>query len=305
MRNVAAGRIHPSRRALTVRGEAVETTAAGGTTTGLSTLSSPGSVACAISNPGLVTGYARTRGDAPRAAICTGRASHDLSSLLLRAPAPARPACDPANPCTRRTHMEACHVPIHPPSPPRTASAADRTRHRNRASSPRAGGQFMVATGPATRRMRVVRVPTRAGGQRGRHGGRRRIPVQRRQQLFCTGLYQRRRAAWPAPATVGQGTSPAVALAPDGRAVTAWEGGPFNAPVIQASVRPPGGTWSAPVTVGTDARGPLIGIDRSGDAIIAWAGGTGTIHAASLPAGGSWTPGTPGPPITAAGWPSR
>jgi hypothetical protein len=67
--------------------------------------------------------------------------------------------------------------------------------------------------------------------------------------------------AWPAPATVGQGTSPAVALAPDGRAVTAWEGGPFTAPVIQASVRPPGGTWSAPVTVGTDARGPLIGID--------------------------------------------
>ena len=93
---------------------------------------------------------------------------------------------------------------------------------------------------------------------------------------------------WPAPATVGQGTNPAVALAPDGRAVTAWEGGPFTAPVIQASIRPPGGTWSAPVTVGTDARGPLIGIDRSGNTIIAWAGGTGTIHTASLPAGGSW-----------------
>ena len=95
---------------------------------------------------------------------------------------------------------------------------------------------------------------------------------------------------WPAPATVGQGTSPAVALAPDGRAVTAWDGGPFNAPVIQASVRPPGGTWSTPVTVGTDARGPLIGIDRAGNAIIAWAGAAGTIHTASLPAGGSWTP---------------
>lgn len=95
---------------------------------------------------------------------------------------------------------------------------------------------------------------------------------------------------WPAPATVGEGTSPAVALAPDGRVVTAWAGGPFTAPVIQASVRPPGGTWSAPVTVGTDARGPLIGIDRSGNAIIAWAGATGTIHTASLPAGGSWTP---------------
>ena len=95
---------------------------------------------------------------------------------------------------------------------------------------------------------------------------------------------------WPAPATVGQGASAAVALAPDGRAVTAWDGGPYTAPVIQASVRPPGGTWSAPVTVGTDARGPLIGIDRSGNAIIAWMGATGTIHTASLPAGGSWTP---------------
>src|SRR6516165_3673141 len=95
---------------------------------------------------------------------------------------------------------------------------------------------------------------------------------------------------WPAPATVGRGASAAVALAPDGRAVTAWLGGPYTAPVIQASIRPLGGTWSAPVTVGTDARGPLIGIDRSGNAIIAWMGATGTIHTASLPAGGSWTP---------------
>jgi len=95
---------------------------------------------------------------------------------------------------------------------------------------------------------------------------------------------------WLGPATVGQGASAAVALAPDGRAVTAWDGGPYTAPVIQASVRPPGGTWSAPVTVGADARGPLIGIDRSGNAIIAWMGATGTIHTASLPAGGSWTP---------------
>jgi hypothetical protein len=34
----------------------------------------------------------------------------------------------------------------------------------------------------------------------------------------------------------------------------------------------------------------LIGIDRSGNAIIAWMGATGTIHTASLRAGGSWTP---------------
>ena len=106
--------------------------------------------------------------------------------------------------------------------------------------------------------------------------------------LVCTSANGQ---TWPAPATVGQGATPVVALAPDGRAVTAWEGGPFTAPVIQASVRPPGGTWSTPVTVGTDARAPLIGIDRSGNAIIGWPGAAGDdIHTASLPAGGSWTP---------------
>lgn len=68
----------------------VGTTVAGGAKTGLSTPGSPGSVACAISNPGLVTGYTRTGGDAPRAVICPGRALHDLSSLLL--PAPSRRA---------------------------------------------------------------------------------------------------------------------------------------------------------------------------------------------------------------------
>lgn len=95
-----------------------------GTTTGLSTLSSPGSIACAISNPGLVTGYARTGGDAPRAVICPGRALRDLSSLLLPAPAPARPACDPTNPRTRRTHREGLSCPD-----PSAASASHCQHH--------------------------------------------------------------------------------------------------------------------------------------------------------------------------------
>jgi hypothetical protein len=94
---------------------------------------------------------------------------------------------------------------------------------------------------------------------------------------------------WSAPVTLGQGANPAVALAPNGRAVAAWEGGPYYAPVVEASVLPPGGTWSAPVAVGADARAPVIGIDGSDNAIVAWPGATGTVHTASLPAGGSWT----------------
>lgn len=82
-----------------------------GTTTGLSTLGGPGSVAYTINNPGLVTGYARMGGDAPQAVICPDRALHDLNSLLLPASAPARPACDPTNPCTRRTHREGLSCP--------------------------------------------------------------------------------------------------------------------------------------------------------------------------------------------------
>lgn len=98
---------------------------------------------------------------------------------------------------------------------------------------------------------------------------------------------------WSAPITVGQGVSPAVALAPDGRVVVAWEGGTFAATDIEASVRAPGGAWSAPVVVSTvgSPGAPLIGIDGSGDAVIGYVqGATGTIATASLRAGGSWTP---------------
>jgi hypothetical protein len=95
---------------------------------------------------------------------------------------------------------------------------------------------------------------------------------------------------WSAPRTVDPGENPAVAIAPNGRAVVAWEGGPVTAPVIQASVLPPGGTWSAPVNVSTDTfGGPVIGMDGSGNAIVAWTGSAKQIRTASLPAGGNWT----------------
>jgi hypothetical protein len=97
--------------------------------------------------------------------------------------------------------------------------------------------------------------------------------------------------SWSAPVTLDTGANPAVAIAPNGRVVVAWEGGPATASVIQASVRAPGSsTWSAPVNVSTDTfGGPVIGMDGSGNTIAAWAGGAGEIRTASLPAGGSWT----------------
>jgi hypothetical protein len=94
---------------------------------------------------------------------------------------------------------------------------------------------------------------------------------------------------WSAPVTLAQGVSPAVAIAPDGRAVTVWEGGPGTAATVQASVRPPGGQWSTAVTLTTDFGHPVIGIDGSGNAIAAWAAASGAIDTASLPAGGTWT----------------
>jgi hypothetical protein len=103
---------------------------------------------------------------------------------------------------------------------------------------------------------------------------------------------------WSAPVTIAaSGGNAAVALSANGRAVVVWDGGTATAPVLQASVMPSGGIWSAPVTIGAltaGARAPLVAMDGSGNAIVAWAGSTGSkvkgpVYTASLPAGGSWT----------------
>jgi hypothetical protein len=106
--------------------------------------------------------------------------------------------------------------------------------------------------------------------------------------------------AWSAPVSVAAGgTDAAVALAANGRAVVVWHGGTATAPLLQASTQATlGGTWSAPVTIGAinvGAQAPIIGIDGSGNAVVAWSGATATtvlgpILTASLPAGGTWTP---------------
>ena len=96
------------------------------------------------------------------------------------------------------------------------------------------------------------------------------------------------------------GPHPAMALGPDGRAVALW-GSTVGCPaacsyILQASVRPPGGSWGAPVTLSTElnwgAGGLMLGMDGSGDAIAAWVGFyADASHYAVLPAGGgSWGP---------------
>ena len=104
---------------------------------------------------------------------------------------------------------------------------------------------------------------------------------------------------WSVPVTIAAGgTDAAVALAANGRAVVVWHGGSATAPLLQASTEAtPGGPWSAPVTIGAinvGAQAPIIAIDGSGNAIVAWSAATATnvlgpISTASLPAGGTWT----------------
>jgi hypothetical protein len=100
---------------------------------------------------------------------------------------------------------------------------------------------------------------------------------------------------WSAPVTLSTGEdaapAPVVAVAPNGRVVVVWVGGPGTAPVVQSSILPPGGTWSAPVNVSTDIFGdPVIGMDGSGNAIVTCLGGSRQIRTASLPASSTtWT----------------
>jgi len=96
------------------------------------------------------------------------------------------------------------------------------------------------------------------------------------------------------------GQHPVMALSPNGRAVALW-GSTVGCPaacsyILQASVRPPGGSWGAPVTLSTElnwgAGGLTLGMDGSGNAIAAWVGFyAGASHYAVLPASGSsWGP---------------
>ncbi len=95
------------------------------------------------------------------------------------------------------------------------------------------------------------------------------------------------------------GQHPVVTLSPDGHAVALW-GAAAGCPaaceyIVQAAVRPPGGSWGAPVTLSTElyfgGGGLVLGMDGSGNAVAAWVGSyADASHYAVLPAGGSWGP---------------
>ena len=91
-----------------------------------------------------------------------------------------------------------------------------------------------------------------------------------------------------------------MAVGPTGRVVAVW-GSVVGCPaacsyILQASVRPPGGSWGAPVTLSTELNwgtgGVTLGMDGAGDAIAAWVGFyADASHYAVLPAAsGTWGP---------------
>jgi hypothetical protein len=77
---------------------------------------------------------------------------------------------------------------------------------------------------------------------------------------------------WSGPTTVGAGQEVAAAIAPNGRAMLVWEdvdpsSGAYS---VQASILPPGGSWSIPVTLNIAYGRPSIKMDGSGNAIALW-----------------------------------
>jgi PKD domain len=84
-----------------------------------------------------------------------------------------------------------------------------------------------------------------------------------------------------------------------GNAYVSWRLSGTTSNVVQASVRPPGGSFSSPQTLskpGHDAFRPDVAVDARGDAVVAWEQTTATsqlVDAAARPAGAtSWGAGT-------------
>ena len=86
------------------------------------------------------------------------------------------------------------------------------------------------------------------------------------------------------------------AVSPKGRAVAVWECPKGGNTIVQAAVRPLGGTWSAPRDLsapGHDAHVPQVAVDRTGDALAVWARSNGTdvvVQGAERRAAGDWLP---------------
>jgi hypothetical protein len=91
----------------------------------------------------------------------------------------------------------------------------------------------------------------------------------------------------------------AVAVTPAGQTVALWGDLPCSTctAVVEAAVHPAGGSWGAPVTLGTNldlsTGGLVLGVDGSGNVIAGWVVSPGDATDAALKAGSSsWGPAT-------------
>ena len=105
---------------------------------------------------------------------------------------------------------------------------------------------------------------------------------------------------WLPAETISSGTShaytPRIALSDTGSAVAVWRWWRSGYFVIQAALRSPDGSWSAPEDLsapGEDSRPPRVAMDAAGAAVAAWIRPTGSntmAFAAYRPAAGPWEP---------------
>ena len=103
---------------------------------------------------------------------------------------------------------------------------------------------------------------------------------------------------WQAPVDLsvagGDAVIPQVALDAHGDATAVWIRSNGTNYIVQAAIRPAGGTWQAPVDLsvpGHEAREPGIAVNAQGDATAVWRRSNGTdyiVQAAIHPAGGTW-----------------
>ena len=108
--------------------------------------------------------------------------------------------------------------------------------------------------------------------------------------------------AWSTPVTVSPAGADIQSLDLDvnaqGSAIMSWTRYTGTVEQVQASTRPVGGTWSAPVTVSStntvDDYGSTVALDPAGNAVVAWTRATGSgsasAYASMRPAGGAWSP---------------
>jgi hypothetical protein len=91
---------------------------------------------------------------------------------------------------------------------------------------------------------------------------------------------------------------PQVAADADGTVIAVWRRLDGTHGIVQAAVRPAGGTWTPATDLsapGGEAQAPQLAVNAAGAATVVWERYDGTdwiVQAAARPAGGTWTPAT-------------